>query len=68
MKLKSFNYFICLIFIIFLSSPILSEEKIDIWKNKKETTSGDQKKVNVEEQKKSNLESSQTIKALDKIF
>jgi hypothetical protein len=67
MKLKSFNYFICLIFIIFLSSPILSEEKIDIWKNKKETTSGDQKKVNVEEQKKSNLESSQTIKALDKI-
>jgi len=67
MKLKSFNYFICLIFIIFLSSPILSEEKIDIWKNKKETTSGDQKKENVEEQKKSNLESSQTIKALDKI-
>ncbi len=67
MKLKSFNYFICLIFIILLSSPILSEEKIDIWKNKKETTSVDQKKENVEEQKKSNLESSQTIKALDKI-
>ena len=36
MKLKSFNYFICLILIIFLNSPILSEEKIDIWKNKKE--------------------------------
>ena len=35
MKLKSFNYFICLILIIFLNSPILSEEKIDIWKNKK---------------------------------
>ena len=35
MKLKSFNYFVGLL-IIFLHSPLLSEEKIDIWKNKKE--------------------------------
>ena len=35
MKLKSFNYFLGLL-IIFLYSPLLSEEKIDIWKNKKE--------------------------------
>ena len=35
MKLKSFNYLIGFI-IIFLNSSLLSEEKIDIWKNKKE--------------------------------
>ena len=67
MKLKSFNYFICLILIIFLNSPILSEEKIDIWKNKKEITGDNSKKKSTDIQKKSNLESSQTIKALDKI-
>ena len=67
MKLKSFNYFIGLILIIFLNTPILSEEKIDIWKNKKETSTGEPKKENVDIQKKSNLDSSQTLKALDKI-
>ena len=36
MKLRSFNYFIGLI-IIFFCSPLLGEEKIDIWKNSKET-------------------------------
>ena len=35
MKLKSFNCIIGLL-IIFLNSIALSEEKIDIWKNKKE--------------------------------
>ena len=35
MKLKSFNYLIRLINYFFYS-PVLSEEKIDIWKNKKE--------------------------------
>ena len=34
MKLKSFNYLIGLL-IVFLNSPLLSEEKIDIWKNNK---------------------------------
>ena len=33
MKLKSFNYLAGLL-IIFLNSPLLSEDKIDIWKNK----------------------------------
>ena len=37
MKLKSFNYLAGLL-IIFLNSPLLSEDKIDIWKNKKEVT------------------------------
>tara|TARA_E500000178_G_scaffold226279_1_gene223163 strand:- start:4411 stop:6153 length:1743 start_codon:yes stop_codon:yes gene_type:complete len=37
MKLKSFNYFIGLIIISFYSH-LLGEEKIDIWKNKKEIT------------------------------
>ena len=36
MKLRSFNYFIGLI-LIFFCSNLFSEEKIDIWKNKKET-------------------------------
>ena len=35
MKLKSFNYFIGLIIILF-NLPVIGEEKIDIWKNKKE--------------------------------
>ena len=37
MKLKSFNYLIGLL-IIFFYSPLFGEEKIDIWKNKKEIT------------------------------
>ena len=35
MKLKSFNYFVGLL-IIFFYSPLLSEDKIDIWTDKKE--------------------------------
>ena len=35
MKLKSFNYLVGLL-IVLIFSPLLSEEKIDIWKNKKE--------------------------------
>ena len=48
MKLKSFNYFIGLLIIFFIH--LLSEEKIDIWKNKKEITkeSQNQKKKNPE--------------------
>ncbi len=66
MKLKSFNYFVGLL-IIFLYSPLLSEEKIDIWKNKKEivTDSPNQEKKN--NQGKPDLLSSQTIKIIEKI-
>ena len=34
MKLKSFNYIVGLL--IFFFTSLFSEEKIDIWKNKKE--------------------------------
>ena len=67
MKLKSFNYFICLIFIILLSSPILSEEKIDIWKNKKEITTDSLKQKEKNNQSKPDLLSSQTIQTVEKI-
>ena len=67
MKLKSFNYFIGLILIIFLNTPILSEEKIDIWKNKKKHHPVNQKKKMLIYKKKFNLDSSQTLKALEKI-
>lgn len=67
MKLKSFNYLVGLI-IIFLNSPLLSEEQIDIWKNKKENpvTSTEKKneKINNNEL---NLNSSQTIETAGKI-
>ena len=35
MKLKSFNYFLGLLIIFLSFTPLKSEEKIDIWKNKK---------------------------------
>ena len=54
MKLKSFNYSICLLVTLFFS-PILSEEKIDIWKNKKETPINSEKKKVNDEQKEFNL-------------
>ncbi len=66
MKLKSFNYFLCLL-IIFLYSPVLSEEKIDIWKNKKDvvTDSPTQEEKNI--QNKPDLLSNQTIQTIEKI-
>ena len=66
MKLRSFNYFIGLI-LIFFCSNLFSEEKIDIWKNKKEIP---QQNLEVEEkdnQGNTNLKISEPIKALDKI-
>ncbi len=66
MKLKSFNYFIGLL-IIFFYSPLLSEEKIDIWKNKKETITNSSKLENSDPQKGPNTQTSQTIKVLEKI-
>ena len=66
MKLRSFNYFIGLI-LIFFCSHLFSEEKIDIWKNKKEIP---QQNLEVEEkdnQGNTNFKISEPIKALDKI-
>ena len=65
MKLKSFNYLAGLI-IIFLNSHLLSEEKIDIWKNKKEITET-QEQEKQDTSKKPNLSLDQTIKASESI-
>ncbi len=68
MKLKSFNYLVGLL-IIFLNSPVVSEEKIDIWNNKNKTET--QKETNIQEeksdQKKLSIAPSQTIEAIEKI-
>ena len=66
MKLKSFNYFLGLL-IIFLYSPLLSEEKINIWKNKKEITVDSSKKEESYNQDKPELSSSQTLQTIEKI-
>ena len=68
MKLKSYNFFVGLL-ILFLSLPLYSEEKIDIWKNKKkkEVTAEPLKQEEKNNQRKPDLLSSQTIKAIEKI-
>ncbi len=66
MKLKNFNYIVVLI-IIFFSSPSLSEDKIDIWNNKKEVSSENIQKEENKSQKNNNINTSQTIEALEKI-
>ena len=65
MKLKSFNYLICLL-IILIFSPLSSEYKIDIWKNKKEVIT---KSSNPNEKEKEQLtiNTSQTITTSEKI-
>ena len=66
MKLKSFNYFLGLLIFLFYS-PLLSEEKIDIWNSKNKTIIDNSKieKKGIKETK--NLKSSQTIRSLEKI-
>ena len=66
MKLKSFNYIIGLL-IIFNISPILSEEKIDIWKNKKNIISESKEKLEQEAPKDLKLKPSQKVQAVDSI-
>ena len=66
MKLKSFNYFLGLL-IIFLYSPLLSEEQIDIWKNKKDVVTDSQAKEEKDIQSKPDLLSNQTIQTIEKI-
>ena len=65
MKLKSFNYFIGLL-IFFINSPTLSEEKIDIWKNKKEVPT-ETLEINNKAQGKTNLKPAETLKVEEKI-
>ena len=66
MKLKSFNYFAGLL-IIFLYSPLLSEEKIDIWNNKKEAVTDLTKQKEKNSRGKPDLLPSQTIQTIEKI-
>jgi hypothetical protein len=66
MKLKSFNYFIGLL-IIYFCTPLFGEEKIDIWKNKKEINTEKLQPNEKETQKTFGLQSSETLKALEKI-
>ena len=66
MKLKNFNYLISLL-VFFLSSSLLSEEKIDIWKNNTnnniETSNSSNKKI----QEIDNTKASNVIKSSEKI-
>ena len=66
MKLKNFNYIVGLI-IIFFTSHLFSEDKIDIWDNKEKVTSEDIQKKENKTQKINNISTSQTIEALEKI-
>ena len=66
MKLKSFNYLLGLLINCFKFSN-LGEEKIDIWEKKKEIDIESSKSERKNIQEKSNLQTSQTIKALKKI-
>ena len=66
MRLKSFNYFIGLLITLFFS-PLLSEEKIDIWNNNQKVNNEKKIKENEESLSNINLKSNQTVEALDKI-
>ena len=66
MKLKSFNYFLGLLIILFCS-PLFGEEKIDIWKNNKDNKMDRPKIEEKAIQQNNNLKSSQTIKTPEKI-
>ena len=56
MKLKSFNYFLGLLIILIFFTPLKSEDKIDIWKNKKD------KKQTTNKIESSNEKKSQKLK------
>ena len=62
MKLKSFNYFYCLLIIFLYFSPLKSEEKIDIWNNKeKKQSTINKKQPEKKVSQQLNLESIKTI-------
>ena len=66
MKLKSFKYLISLL-IIFLNPPLFGEEKIDIWKNKKENSNETLQIEKKDKKEKLTLETSETVKTIEKI-
>ena len=66
MKLKSFNYLLGLLTVL-VSFPLFGEEKIDIWKNKKEFNTESSINTTKEKIEQPGLQSSQTIQALEKI-
>ena len=69
MKLKSFNLY-CLLIIFLFSTPLKSEDEIDIWKkNNTEEKQSTQinKKINKEETQKLNFDSIKTIELNQKI-
>ena len=66
MKLKSFNFFISLL-IICLFSPVMSEDKIDIWKNNKDSKLNSIENKNEKKNDRLNNKSTQTIKATEEI-
>ena len=69
MKLKIFKYFIGLL-IIFFYSPLFSEEKIDIWKNKKEITTKNSQNSQINKkgiQDTPNSQLSKPLNAVEKI-
>ena len=66
MKLKSSKHLFGLL-IIFFCSSVLSEEKIDIWKNKNNTSQESLKTKDKNLQTKPSLKSSETINSLEKI-
>ena len=66
MRLKSFNLLVSLL-TVFFSTSLLSDEKIDIWKNKEEITK-ESSKVNSEKvEKKPDIKSAQKVESLENI-
>ena len=66
MKLKSFSYLFGLL-IIFFHSPLLSDDQIDIWNNKKTNETRIAKPENPNNKTNLNIEPTQTIQSLEKI-
>ena len=62
MILKSSNYFLSLLIIFLLVTPLKGEEKIDIWKSKNNKKNSNLEKINKSEQKKENINPAQAIK------
>ncbi len=55
MILKSFKYFFGLLIISIIVSPVISEEKIDIWKNKEKQEEKSESLIENEEQEKNKI-------------
>ena len=66
MKLKSFNYLTGLL-IFSLFSPLLGEEKIDIWKEKRDSSSELIQKEKKDPQIKDSQSFSKPVKTIEKI-